>query len=135
MQDLITAENATVKELQVHIDSAFVEYTIDDDGDIKVQDAVTVFVRPEAEGRYIQLSTIFGFEPASTVAQRLECANKINSECIIIRASVSEDCLVFEHEYILFDGGLTPKQFIQGIRRFAQIPRLAVREHGGGIVE
>ena len=134
MPDLITPENVSVEYLKSLFDAAYLEYTTTDKGELRVKERISVLVRLNKEQRTIKLYSIFGFKPTSSMAQRLECANKINAEYIIIRCSVAGEGIWFEHEFLL-DGGLTPKALIQGIKRFAAIPISAINEHGGDLVE
>ena len=134
MPDLITEENVSVDLLRKILDAAYIEYSMTDKGDMRVKDRISVLVRPNKEQRTIKLFAIFGFKPGSTTAQRLECANKINAEYIIIRASVAGDNFWFEHELML-DGGLTPKALVMAIKRFAGIPLPAMLEHAADLVE
>lgn len=134
MADLITEENVSMELIRKLLDAAYVEYTMTDKGEARVKERISVIVAPVKEQRLIKLYSIFGFKSSTTTAQRLECANKINLEYIVIRCSVAGDVLWFEHE-LLLDGGLSPRGLIQGIKRFAGIPLPAISNHGADLVE
>ncbi len=131
---LITAENVSVELLKQIFEAAFVDYSMTDKGDIRIKDQCTVLVFPRKEQRLIKLMTVFGFKASTSMLERLECANKINVEYIIVRASVVDDTLYFEHD-LLLDGGLSPKGLVWSVKRFDGIPYPALREHGADLLE
>lgn len=134
MPELITEETVSVESIRKILDAAYIEYSMTDNGDIRVRDRISVIVHPNKDQRTIKLYAVFGFKTSSTMAQRLEAVNKMNAEYIVIRASVAGDTLWFEHELML-DGGLTPKNLILSMKRFAGIPMAAISEHAKDMVE
>jgi len=136
MQDeLITSDNLSPELLQSIFDAAFMDSTLDDDGNITVQDAVRVNVRVNMERKdRIRFFSVFGFKKDSTPLERLEGVNRINNDFIVICASAEGDALVFRHD-IWVDGGITKKNMIKVLKRFATIPHGAVEDCCQGIVE
>jgi hypothetical protein len=133
--ELITPENLSKELLKSTLDAALMDTSYDNEGDICVKEGIRCWVIPNAKFKdRIKLITIFGFEPGASQAQRLECANKINREYIVVKAYVgTNDSLVFEYD-ILVAGGITKKAFVLGVKRFCSIPRTAAVEHGTGII-
>lgn len=131
--DLITAENVTKGLLCAVFDAAFLDYRMDDDGDIIIKEQCNVYLFPDSAKKRIRLVTQFGFVPTATMSVKLEAANKMNLEYLFIRASVINDALRFDYD-ISLDYGITKKGLILMIKRFAQIPYPAVREHATDIV-
>ena len=68
--DLITGDNVSAELVKSVFDAAFMEASIDSDGDVLVKDAVRVFVRvPEKKDR-LRMFCLFGFKSnASQLAQ------------------------------------------------------------------
>jgi hypothetical protein len=138
--ELITSDNLSPELLKSVFDSAFMEATLDDDGEVIVQDAIRVRVRANMERKdRIRFISIFGFKDDSKPLSRLECVNRINSEYVMVRAvsyenSAHEKLLIFDYDFWIV-GGITKKALVMALKQFATIPHDAVADHGQGIVE
>ena len=83
-EELITPENLSTELLKTIFEAAYMNVEIDDDGDLKVREECTVYVRPNKKYKdRIALLCMFGFKDSSTDAERFECINLINKEFII----------------------------------------------------
>jgi len=133
--DLVTPENLSVELLNSIFDDAYMETSIDSDGDLHVRDDIGCFVILSKDKDRITLLSQFGFESGATHSQRLECVNNINKEMIIVKAYVgNNDSLRFEYD-ICLKGGVTKKNIVQATKKFLSIPRAAVINHGEDLVE
>ncbi len=134
-ESLITPENLSMDLLEEVFDAAYMESSIDEDGDLKVLDACTVYLRPDLERKErIRLLAIFAFEEASTMADRLICVNNINNEYIVVTASASDNGLLIFRYDLMLAGGMTKKALVLSVKRFASIPKDAIQDHGSSIV-
>ncbi len=133
-QDLITPENLSKEMLKAIFDDAMLETSFDADGDLRVREDISCFVLPKNDR--IRLLSVFGFKPHVSLQKRLEFVNRINSEYIIIRATVGSrnDTLFFDYD-ISIKGGITKKALVLATRRFLSIPRPAIQEYGSDLVE
>lgn len=133
-QDLITPENVSKEMLKAIFDDALIETSFDSDGDLRVREDISCFVLPKNDR--IRLLSVFGFKPNVSMQKRLEFVNRINSEYIIIRATVGSrnDTLFFDYD-ISIKGGITKKALVLATRRFLSIPRPAIQEYGSDLVE
>lgn len=134
--DLITPENVSKEVLKSAFEAAFLDVSYDADGDLKVKDQVTclVFLNEQKRDR-IALMCQFAFKSSATPLQRLECANNINREYVVVRAVVGKNgALRFEYDILLFDG-ITRKSLVLSLKRFCAIPRPAILEFGPDLVE
>ena len=133
--DLITPENLSKELLESIYDTAYMETSWDDDGDLRVKDQIHCFVMPSEKKDRIQLLSIFKFNPDVSESQRLKCVNNINREYIIVVAYAgANDTLQFKHD-IYVDGGITKKNLVLATKRFLGIPQSAVQDHGADIVQ
>ncbi len=115
-------------------DAAFMDASIDSDGDVLVKNAVRVFVRvPEKKDR-LRMFCLFGFKSNSSLAAQLQCVNMINAEYIMVCASAQNGKLIFRYD-LLIGSGITKKTLVMALKRFAMIPQEAVADHGKEIVE
>lgn len=132
---LVTSENLSKELLASIYDGAFMSTSYDEDGDLKVKENISCFVLPSEKKDRIHFLSLFGFEPSSSEAQRLECVNNINSEYIIVNAYVgTNNTLRFKYD-LFIEGGMTKKNIVLATKRFLSIPQAAVQEYGGDIVE
>jgi len=134
-EELITPENLSKELLKSILDAAYMDTSLDNDGDLIVRESINCWIIPNAERKdKIELLSMFGFEPSSPRLQRLEFVNKVNSEFAFVKAIVqSEETLHFQYD-IMIAGGITKKAFVLAVKRFCSIPRSAAAEHGDGIV-
>jgi len=112
------------------------ETSWDDDGDLRVKDQIHCFVLPTDSKDRIQFMSIFGFSSSSSLQQRLECANKINREYIMVTAVVTgQDMLQFQFKHEMYvEGGITKKNLVLATKRFLGVPLAAVQDNGSDIV-
>jgi len=135
-EELITPENLSTELLKTIFEAAYMDVEIDEDGDLKVREECTVYIQPNKKYKNrIGLLCIFGFKNSSTDTEQFECINRINKKFIIVRAyATDKGNLYFEYDFLL-EGGITRKTLVLGIKRFASIPRVAIKEFGDGIIE
>jgi hypothetical protein len=133
--DLITSDNLSPELLKAVFDAAFMEAKLTDDGTILVADAINVrvIVNKERKDR-IRLISVFAFKNDSSQLARLQCANQINAEYIMVCASAEKNLLFFRYD-LMVTGGVTKKALVMAVKRFAGIPQGAVADHGKDIVE
>lgn len=131
--NLVNAEKLSREQLRSIFDAAFMEYSLDSDGDIIVREGCSIFVLPDKERRRIRLLAQYGFKPTATLAQKLEAVNKMNAEYIIVRACAHENSLRFDYD-VLLEVPISPKALILAIKRFAKIPNAALNDHALDIV-
>ena len=127
MPDLITPETLSKETLKSIFDAALLETSYDSDGDLRVRDDLRCWVFPRDDR--IRLAALFGFKSQASRLQRLEFVNRLNSNWIIVRATVGErnDNLWFDHD-IPLRGGVPPITIVQATKRFLSIIGPAVRD-------
>ncbi|WP_300668326.1 YbjN domain-containing protein [Desulfoluna sp.] len=132
--EMITADNLSPELLKSVFDSAFMEATMENGGDITVQEAVKVRVKVNERKNRIRFMSVFGFKENAKQAAQLECVNLINSEYIMVCASAEENLLFFRYDLGVV-GGLTKKALVMAVKQFAEIPHQAVTDHGQELVD
>jgi len=134
--DLITPDNVSKSVLQELLDDALMDVSIDQDGDLLVQEDVKCYIFLSESNDRIRLLTMFGIADQADRLRCLECVNAINHEYILVKAYIaSEKTLAFEYD-IYLKGGVTRKYIALAVKRFCSIPRKAVaEEYAQGVVE
>lgn len=133
---LLTPENVSKNVLQELFEDALMDVSIDQDGDLLVQEDVKCYVFLNESNDRIRLLTLFGISEQADHLRRLECVNAINREYVLVKAYLaSEQTLAFEYD-IYLKGGVTRKYVAWAVKRFCSIPRKAVsEEYAQGVVE
>src|SRR5262245_3229765 len=135
-QDLITPENLSKEVLKAIFEEALMKTSFDTAGDLQVSETLDCLVLPSDSKDRLRLLAIFTFAPQVSPQQRLEFVNQVNSEFILIRATVGakNDLLFFDHD-ILVQGGITKQALILATKRFLSIPWDAIHEFGQDLVK
>lgn len=129
-EELITPENLSQELLKTILEAAYMDVSIDADGDLKVRDKCVCFVVPNQERKdNVQLQSIFRFKENTTELERLRVLNRINNGYIIVKATMSDNstALVFRWD-IPISGGITRKAFVLALKRFCSIPHAALSD-------
>ncbi|MFH1861324.1 MAG: YbjN domain-containing protein [bacterium] len=135
-EELITPENLTTELIREVFETALMDWSYDDEGDIKVKEQVNCFVLPEEERKdRIRLLTLFRFKKEASMQQRYECVNNINREYIVVRAVVGKNEMLLFNYDILVAGGITKRALVLAVKRFCSIPRNALEDFGADLVE
>lgn len=132
--ELITPENVSAQLIKSVFDGAYMEATIDGDGDVLIRDAVKVFIRVGEKKDRLRMFCLFGFKSNASNDAQLRCANLINSEYIVVTASAQGGKLFFRYD-VLLGGGIPKRYLVQALKRFASIPQEAAADHGRDILE
>lgn len=108
--------------------SAMMNVSIDDDGDIRVDETYGCWVFPQQpDGRYIRLMSQFRANEGSLHPERIAFANKINDELRLIRAYVKENGGFGFDYYISVDGGITKRNIVSTTRAFLSLLEAVAR--------
>jgi hypothetical protein len=127
-EELITPENLSKELLKSVLDAAFMDTSYDHEGDLRVRERIACWVLLNDAKDRISLLAQFGFKPESSQQQRLELANELNRQFIIIRAFVSANTnLRFQYD-LMVSGGITKKAFVLLVKRFCGIPLGAIAD-------
>jgi len=131
------ARDAVTRDvLQQILDAALMEVEIDSDGDVLVREGMVCYVLlPEPEHDRITLAAQYSFMDDVPHLARLECANRINSEYMLVRAAIDERGKLRFSYHLLLGGGVTARQIALSVKRFCTICPQAITEHAAGLLE
>jgi hypothetical protein len=127
--ELITPRELSRESLQALFDAAYLDYRLDDDGDVLVRDGYPCYVLlpdgGESKIRLLAFSDAGAYLPQE---EKCALANRINDRYLFIRACVNERGH-FEFDYTLLTrGGLTRKHLVGAVRLFQSLVDGAVRD-------
>jgi hypothetical protein len=135
MQDLITPENCSQELLRAALDAAMMDVSINPKGFLVVQDSVKILVMHNEQNKdRVLLLAMFGFKDSVSELQRLQAANRINTEFAYVRAYDDRQSLVLDWD-ISIAGGIPPKTFVLAVKRFLSVPVVAIRKCAADLLE
>jgi hypothetical protein len=132
--EFIYPEAITADALKLLFEEAYMEVTIDSDGDLIVKDNYRCYLRPDADGRLISIYAIFGASDGAAAADKLAYINRVNDQVKLIRASVSSNGKFFFDYYLTVEGGISKRTIVMSVRRFFSCLGSALREDAGNVV-
>lgn len=132
MTDLLTEQNTTAAELKSLFDAAFFDTSLDAEGDLLIRDSFRHFVI--LKQNRIQFLTVFEVSENATQSERLEYANRMNYEYVMVRVYLSaKGSMIFDCDMCLA-GGLTRLNVVQTFRRYTSIVKDMLRDDKDGVL-
>ena len=126
--ELVTPETVSKDMLKTLFTDAYMDTSLDDDGDIVVKDSYRAWVMPAQDGIWIRLYSLFKSNPAATPEDKLAFVNRLNDELVILRAWVTESGGFGFEWYIPVEGGVTKKAIVFAVKRFHHLLQSAVNK-------
>ena len=118
MDQLVTPDNLSRELLAEVFEAAYLDVSYDSDGDLVVRDGFRIFVLPAKHKRWIKLWALFRSKEGAGHLAKLQFANRVNDELVIVRAAVNgSGGFSFEH-YIHVDGGISRKNIVMATKMF-----------------
>jgi hypothetical protein len=132
--EFIYPEGISTDALKVLFEEAYMEVSLDTDGDLIVKDNYRCYLRPDTDGRLISIYAIFGASAGAVDADKLAYVNRVNDQVKLIRASVSANGKFFFDYYLSVEGGISKRAVVMAVRRFFSCLGSALREDTGNVV-
>jgi hypothetical protein len=132
-EGVITVDNVSQEMIKGLFDAAYMEASIEADGDIKVREKCSCWITIDKERRKLILAAFFKFAPDAPDMTKLDAVNQINMGFNIVRATVSGDLLRFDYDLSL-EGGISNRYLVMLVKRFCQIPHDALATYAQDIV-
>ena len=132
--ELILPEAINSDTLKKLFEDAYMDVSVDTDGDLIVKDNYRCYLRPDPDGRLISVYAIFGANPAAVDQDKLAYVNKVNDEVKMIRASVSNNGKFFYDYYLSVEGGITKRAVVLAVRRFFSCLATALKADDANVV-
>lgn len=126
--ELIYPEGISTDSLKKLLEEAYMEVSVDTDGDLIVQDNYRCYLRPDPDGRLISVYAIFGANDDAVISAKLAYVNRVNDQIKLIRVSVSDNGKFFFEYYVSVEGGVTKRSIAMAVRRFFSCLASALKE-------
>jgi hypothetical protein len=132
--ELIFPEGVSSDALKQLFEEAYMDVSVDTDGDLIVKDSYRCYLRPDPDGRLVSIYAIFGANPAATDQAKMAYVNHVNDQIKLIRASVSASGKFFFDYYVAIEGGVTKRSVVMAVRRFFGCLNQALKEDSENVV-
>jgi hypothetical protein len=132
--EILFPASVTVHELKRLFDGAFMDASIDDDGDLIIEDDYRCFLRPDLDGRLLAASAIFDASRHADEQAKMRFVNRVNDGLMMIRASLTSDGRLYFDYYIPIEGGITKKAVVLAVRRFLSYLAAAMEQDTDNVV-
>ncbi|MGA3058548.1 MAG: YbjN domain-containing protein [Candidatus Limnocylindrales bacterium] len=132
--EFIYPEGVNSDTLKKLFEEAYMEVSVDTDGDLIVKDNYRCYLRPDPDGRLISVYAIFGANSSAKQADKLAYVNHVNDQVKLIRASVSANGKFFFDYYLSVEGGISKRSIVMSVRRFFSCLGSALREDTANVV-
>lgn len=125
--DLLYPDGVTKEGLKDLFLAAYMDASLDDDGDVMVKEQYRTYLIPASDNAWIRLYSPFKTNEAAAPEDKLAYVNKVNADLIIVRAYVTEKGGFIFEEYLPVEGGITKRALVLAVRRFHRMLEAAVR--------
>jgi hypothetical protein len=125
--EMILPDSATKEVLKALLDAAYLNVSLDSDGDIEVNDTYRYWVIPAQNGKWIRLFAQFKGNPDASMATKLEFANVVNRDLHIIRAYLRDTGGFTFDRYIPVEGGVSRRAIVFAVREFDDLLQAALK--------
>jgi hypothetical protein len=132
--DLILPEAVSTDSLRELFEQAYMEVSVDSDGELVVKEDYLCYLRPDQDGRLILVYAVFGAAKGAQDADKLAFVNYVNDQIKLIRASISASGRFTFDYYIPVDGGVSRRSLVLAVRRFLSCLRQAIAADTGNVM-
>lgn len=131
---IVLPEQVSPEMLNKLFTDAFMDASIDKDGDVQVVETYRSYVVPGNENKWLRVYAVFGANAEASLEDKMEFVNRINADLVIVRAYVdSTGRFIFEH-YLPIEGGITEKALVLAVRRFHRLLEAAIRKDEKNVI-
>ena len=127
--EFVNPENVSIELIRDVFDAAMMEVTLDEEKKfIRIKEDVVARCTLSESKERVMLVAYYGIKEEAQRIDRLELANRINDQYVLIRASIDDDGdLQFDYCLVL-KGGVSKKHIVQATRVFLMLVPKAVSE-------
>ena len=127
--ELITPDNASIELIKDVYEAAFMDVALDDEKkQLRIREEVLARCFLSESKERLQLVAYYGIKDDAQRIDRLELANRINENYVLVRAGIDDDGDLWFDYTILLKGGATRKALVQATRVFLMLVPKAVND-------
>jgi hypothetical protein len=113
----------TMERLQELFKAAFLECTLDEDGDLRVvsEHGFTCFVTRDDDKKFVIFRSFFKFRDDASPLDCLDLVNKLNDQVVFTRFSTPRADLLAADYFLSYEEGIMPFQIGRSFRWFCHV--------------
>ena len=131
---LIRPEQVSPEMLKQLFVDAFMDATIDKDGDVLLVETYRSYVVPGNENRWVRVYAVFGANQEALLEDKMDFVNRVNAELVIVRAYLDTTGRFILERYIPAEGGITERALVLAVRRFHRLLEAAIRKDEKNVI-
>jgi hypothetical protein len=132
--EVVQADAVTKDLLKALLDAAYMNVSIDEDGDVMVKDTFRFWVIPAENGRWVRMFAQFKGNPEATMGAKLEYVNTVNRDLHVVRAYLRDNGGFTFDQYIPVEGGVSRRSIVFAVRGFDSLLKSALDLDVGNVV-
>lgn len=132
--EIVQAEALSRDVLKALLEAAYLNVSLDEDGDVMVRDSFHSWVMPADGGKWIRLFAQFKGNPDATMGAKLEYVNTVNRDLHLIRVYLRDNGGFTYDQYIPVEGGVSRRAIVFAVRGFDGLLRSALDLDVGNVV-
>lgn len=130
--EIIDDGDLSIEKLKDVLDRAFINASIDSDGDIVAEvNDLNTYVQLYEDKKMIKFMMLLGVDKRRTPEEKKDLVNKLNDKVIFARFAIpdhQEDALVADY-FLPYEKGVTGFQIVSAIRLFGKVVPNAINLH------
>jgi len=131
--EVLESQEVTAMALAKVFKDAFMDVTVESDGDLKIKDVYNAFVSTDEKSRFIRFRVLIRCSETADDGARLKYTNSVNTEFIVVRATDRKSAIVYDY-YLIIEGGVTKKNIVLTFRKFMPCVGSAVAADSTGVL-
>ena len=132
--EVVLPEAVSKEMLRALLDAAYMNVSLDSDGDVTVQDTFRFWVVPADSGKWIRIFSQFKGNPDAAMEAKLEYVNAVNRDLHLVRCYLRDTGGFTFDEYVMVEGGTTRRAIVFAVRGFAALLQSALKVDAGNVV-
>jgi hypothetical protein len=123
---VIAEDEVTISRLASFLDAAFIDYTIDDDGDLYAKDGLEfpAWIDIDQDKKMIMFLTCISADE-KVATDLMARVNEMNTSYVAVQFHLRGE-VIWGHYWLSYDGGINVRQFIKMLRRFCSAFRAGI---------
>ncbi len=132
--EIILPEACKKELIKALLDAAYMDVSIDEDGDVQVHDSFRFWVIPAESGKWIRIFAQFKGNPDATQEAKLEYVNAVNRDLHLVRAYLRDNGGYTFDQYLPVEGGISRRAIVFAVRAFDDLLHSALKVDTGNVV-
>lgn len=134
--DVLNESEVSVKKLESIFKAAFIQCSIDRDGDLAIESGgLKVFIRVNPEKKIITFVSLWRLKQGIfNDMKKLSLINKLNDQYILVRFCIPKPDILYCDYQLLYAGGIVPAQIVSTYRIFSLVCEGMARDNDDLVV-